>query len=287
MTKYIPKILVVFLLVAFSSYDAFSQLDDPLAPKKDTKKFFVGPIAGYNRVMHSTDRSTFQDGNIPCPKFENGSANGFFVGGSIEFLLGSAKNSKASIIGRAMYSTLPSFFEVQGEDLPTVINVQQSDGSYKPEQRITSINYLNDVSYNTLAFDVLVKYNVLPISDKLQLGVIAGPTVDLVMTSTEENRMTLVEPQNAQLVKQPQSVLDAKGWAYSADSRTLYFSKGDIPNSSSVRVGLKFGAQLEYNMEGLIIVPNVMYNFGLTNISSSIDWRVSALQIGVDVRFAI
>lgn len=287
MIKSIPKILLVGVLVVFSSFSLIAQLNDPLAPKKDSKKFFVGPIFGYNRVMHSTDRSTFQDDKIPCPKFENGSANGFFAGASVEVLLGSAKNSKASIIGRVMYNTFPSFFEVQGDDLPTVVNVLQSDGSYKPEQKITSINYLNDVKYNALSIDALFKYSVLPISEKMQLAVVAGPTVDMIMTATEVNRMTLVKPDNAQLVQVDQSVIASKGWSYSADGKTLNFNSGDVPDKSGVRVGLKFGAQLEITMDKFMIVPNAMFNYGLTNVSSSIDWRVSALQVGVDVRFAL
>jgi hypothetical protein len=37
---------------------------------------------------------------------------------------------------------------------------------------------------------------------------------------------------------------------------------------------------------GMYIVPAVFYNFGVTNLNSDFDWRVNALQIGVDLRFS-
>lgn len=287
MIKSIPKIFLIFSLITFSGLELIGQLDDPLAPKKETKKIYVGPIAGYNRVMHSTNKPAIPLAldDVPCPNFENGSANGFFAGASVEFMLGSAANSRTSIIGRLMYSTMPSYFEQQGDNLPTTVNVQQQDGSLKPEQRITSINYLNDIDYSTIALDVLFKFNFIDIvPGKIQLGVVGGPTFDYALTTGEINRMQLVSPENASLVESPQAA--ENGWSY-PDPRTLQFNDGEIPDAQAFRMGLKVGAQLEITASGMIIVPNVMYNMGLTNLSPEFDWRVSALQIGVDLRFAI
>jgi hypothetical protein len=35
----------------------------------------------------------------------------------------------------------------------------------------------------------------------------------------------------------------------------------------------------------MYVVPNFNYNFGVTSLSADDDWRVSALQFGVDIRF--
>jgi hypothetical protein len=37
----------------------------------------------------------------------------------------------------------------------------------------------------------------------------------------------------------------------------------------------------------LTIVPAMYYNFGVTNLSSQESWRVNALQVGVDLRWAV
>lgn len=291
MIKSLANIILILSLLLFSSIELISQtgsgnLDTPLGPTKKTSPFYIGPIAGYNRVLHSTNKPAIPLAldDVPCPNFENGSANGFFVGVSVEFLLGGSVNSQMSIIGRAMYNTFPSYFEQQGDNLPTTVNVQQQDGSLKPEQRITSINYLNDIDYSTASLDVLFKYVVLPLNQTIWLSVVAGPTVDFALTTGEINRMQLVSPDNASLVQSPQA--DENGWTY-PDPRTLQFNDGEIPDAQSLRVGLKVGAQLEINYSKFLIVPNVMYNMALTNLSPDFDWRVNALQIGVDLRYAL
>jgi len=64
--------------------------------------------------------------------------------------------------------------------------------------------------------------------------------------------------------------------------------EGDIQDVSKLRIGLKVGLQYEINIPGqFYLVPAVYYNLGLTNLSQEEDWRVSALQIGLDIRRAI
>lgn len=289
MINSIPKIFLILCLFAFGGNEMFSQGASPIDLGSEPEPIYIGPIAGYNRVMHSTNKPAIPLAldDVPCPNFENGSANGFFVGASFEYILGKAANSNSSIIVRAMYNTFPSYFEQQGDNLPTTVNVLQPNGTYVPEERITSINYLNDVDYSTISMDVLYKFNFLPISGNLQLGAVAGPTVDFALTTAEINRMRLVSPDNARLIQADPALIAQNGWSYPADGKTLQFNDGDIAGATSLRVGLKLGLQLEYSLEGVLIVPNVMYNLGLTNLSPDYDWRVSALQFGVDVRFAV
>lgn len=290
--KSLANIILILSLLLFSSIELISQtgsgkLDTPLGPTKVNKKLFVGPIAGYNRVMHSTNKPAIPLAldDVPCPNFENGSANGFFAGASVEILLGDAASSRSSIIGRVMYNTFPSYFEQQGDNLPTTVNVRQQDGSMQPEQRITSINYLNDIDYTTASVDVLYKFNFLDIvKGRAQLGAVAGLTADFALTTGEVNRMQLVSPDNASLVQSPQA--DENSWSY-PNPTTLQFNDGEIPDASAFRMGLKVGAQIEFTFDKFIVVPNVMYNLALTDLSPDFDWRVNALQIGVDVRFAI
>ena len=129
MIKSLPKIIfVVTLAFGCLTQTSYGQ-DNPLAPAQEGNPFYVGPVFGYNRVMHNTNKpavSIDQEGAPKCPNFENGSANGFFAGLSYELPLGEAANSKSSIIGRVLYNTFPSYFEQQGDDLPTTVGIAQA-----------------------------------------------------------------------------------------------------------------------------------------------------------------
>jgi hypothetical protein len=288
MIKSLPKNLLIGVLSLLCFVNYSKAQDNPLAPAQASKPFYVGPIFGYNRVMHNTNKPSIPLAldDVPCPNFENGSANGFFAGASFEYMLGDAANSKSSIIIRAMYSTLPSYFEQQGDDLPTTVGIVNQDGSVTPTEAITSINYLNDITYNVLALDALFKFNFIN-AGNIGLGVVAGPTFDYSIKATELNRLKLVSPENAALIRNEEAAA-ARGWIYPDDDpQSLIFNEGDILNSNGIRVGLKVGAQMEISFPKFVIVPNVMYNLGLTQLTPDFDWRVNVLQIGVDVRFAV
>lgn len=288
MIKSLPKKLFIGFLTFISILTYSNAQDNPLAPAQESKPFYLGPIFGYNRVTHNTNKPSIPLAldDVPCPNFENGAANGFFAGISFEYILGEAANSKQSIITRLMYSTMPSYFEQQGDDLPTTVGIVNADGSVTPTEAITSINYLNDITYNTIAFDILYKFNIVN-AGKVGIGLVAGPTFDYAIQATEVNRLKLVSPDNAALIRNEEAAAQ-RGWIYPEDDpQSLIFNDGDILNTNALRVGLKVGAQMEISFPKYVIVPNIMYNLGITELTPDFDWRVSVLQIGVDVRFAI
>jgi hypothetical protein len=57
---------------------------------------------------------------------------------------------------------------------------------------------------------------------------------------------------------------------------------------SSTRFALKFGVQYEIITGGKIdFIPGFFYNLGLTNATQNEDWKVSAIQASIDIRFAL
>ena len=89
-------------LTFFFTSDAFSQAADPRKPQAKKSPILVGPVAGYNKSMHSGGFSSIAaDAN--CPTFETGTENGYYFGFSLEYLLGDPKNANSSIIARAVY----------------------------------------------------------------------------------------------------------------------------------------------------------------------------------------
>lgn len=264
-------ILTIFILILAGTATTFSQSNNPLAPQKEVIPFYIGPVVGYNRVLHSAELQTFES-EVPCPVFENGSANGFFFGISFEYLLGGAKNSTQSIIARLLYNSMPASFEVTGDVYPSIL----TDAQGNQTQVSSSTNHINEVTYDMVSFDVQYKFNFIE-----TFGLIVGPTFDYALTRDQDQLFQLVTPDNAKFEQAPDSEFE-----YSEDGRTLIAATGEIPNSSAFRAGIKFGVQYEIILNsGMYIVPNFNYNYGITNLSADDDWRVNALQFGVDIRF--
>ncbi len=275
----------LFVLFCATIQLTAQQEENPLMPHQERRPIFLGPVFGYNRSMHSVSLKTYPDANNvnndPCPTFENGNDNGFFVGLTYEHLLGDYKNSNSSIIARVMYQTMPAYLEIGGKRYPQVVDVVDPGTGLSTEQTIYStILNTNQVKYDLVTLDVVYKINPF---EGITLGFTIGPTFDFALTKTLDQRVLLVEPRNAQF-KVPDTI--PVGMRYINNNRTLVIKEGDIPNSSSIRFGIKVGAQYEILMGAFYFVPGIAYNFGVTNLSSDQSWRVSALQIGLDIRYA-
>lgn len=278
MSNGLQKFILITLTLAIASAIPTFALDDPLAPTKSVIPFYFGPVIGYNRVLHSADISTFNEEAVACPVFQNGSANGFFAGISFEYLLGGAKNSTSSIIARLLYNSMPANFEVEGDRYPS--------NAVRPNNTDTliysSVSHKNEVIYDMITFEAQYKLNLFD----SEFGIVVGPTFDFALTKDQNQTVQLVEPDYAKFIEVTPEEQAKQGIKYSADGRTLIAKEGEIPNSNALRIGLKFGVQYEIILNsGMYIVPGFNYNYGVTNLSSDDDWRVSAIQIGVDIRF--
>lgn len=280
------KLLITLLvpIILLTPSLLFSQAD-PLNPEAQSKPYYFGPVVGYNAVSHSAGGDGLQvielDNVAGCPNFSEGSANGYYVGVAFEYLLGGAKNSTSSIITKLLYSTMPAYLEVQGQSLPASLNIQ-GDGNTEPT--FTTINFENEIDYSVLSFEALYKLNIAG----TPIGVVAGMAFDFTMAATESGKMTLVEPENGRFIENEDLPAD---WSYQ-DPKTLLLDPADGAdfrngNAAGFRAGLKVGIQYEFNFTGFLIVPHMFWNQGLTSLNTGGEaWRVSAFQIGTDVRFA-
>lgn len=279
-------LFTVLLGMCAVNYGAFAQDNDdinPLEAGKKVPRIFWGPSFGINRAMHSVTLQTFNetlDDQKLCPAFKNGSGSGIYGGLSVEFILGDPANSNSSIIARGLFNSLPTKLEENGGSYPSRL----SDGKI-----INSVvNHVNEVKYNLATVEVCYKFN--PFTDNLLrgLGFTIGPTFDFAMTKTQDQRMMLVSPTNVQFEKYFDPKTGKVKYKYLDNDRTIVAREGDITGSSSMRIGLKAGVQYEIILKnGFFLVPAIHYNFGVTNLSSDLDWRVNALQIGADLRFSI
>ncbi|MDX9789853.1 MAG: hypothetical protein WC313_07550 [Candidatus Kapaibacterium sp.] len=275
--RFLPALFVVFL--ALPVYSGFAQVDTPLLPTYTAPPIYIGPVFGYNRSMHFVDLASFDE--AICPRFEDGGANGFFIGLSYEEHLGKdVASSTSSFIFRVLYNTLPASLEVSENPIPSLVTAVDGSGNPIDERIIESSTlHTQDITYSLITAEVMYKINPLP---GIPLGFTVGPTFDFALTKNQDQRYKLVQPLEAQFQRDPNV-----DYQYVDNDRTIIIKEGEIPNSSAFRFGIKAGMQFEILANKWVIVPGIFYNFGVTNLSSAENWRVDALQMGVDLRYAL
>ncbi|MEY3387112.1 MAG: hypothetical protein RIR53_1923 [Bacteroidota bacterium] len=240
----------------------------PLQPAKRSPRVYLGPVAGYNRSNHS---SSFQSvaGDALCPTFTSGTENGYYVGLSFEYLLGKPRESKSSIIARAVYNTFPAAFDQGGDTLPS-LNTETG------EVFRSAIQHTADIQYSTVDIELIYKLNLFNSS----FGVVVGPTAGFVVGSDRVQRMTIIDPDNATFDQLP-------GVEYENFGRTQITARDQVPGRAGMRLAIKAGVQYEIAVGRVLVVPSAAYNFGITKLSDADNIRVNALQVGVDIRFAL
>lgn len=273
--------LAISTITLFTSLIGYSQEENnPLGDVERRKPIYVGPVLGYNRTYHSVDLATYNS-TVPCPVFTNGDNNGFFVGGSMEYLLG-VKDSKSSIIGRVLYNTFPASFSKESGEASTG-GFPSLDQNGNPVY--SDVLHTNEVSFSTITIEAMYKFNFMG-----NLGVVVGPSIDVVsLTKTQEQKMSLIKPANAsfKVNTEDKTIRYTDFVSGNNNPRGIILKEGTI-DGSGIRFGLKAGIQYEIITNSkMYIVPSLSYNLGLTSISSDQTWRVSAIQLGVDIRFAM
>ena len=289
--KVMRKFYVVVLLAVISSgwwgcgggrYTAEGELDDPLAPKKAPPRIYVGPVAGYNRSVHSGGfRSAVTA--APCPEFTTGTENGFYAGITAEYLLGNPKDANSSIIARLMYDYQPAYFNEPGDNLPSRFGTSTAN---------TEIEHVTEVRYALLNFEVMYRWNI----PGTYFGFSAGPQFGIPISTNQRQEYNLVlDPAHPAQFTATDAELAATepkqdGYIprYKDDSKTsIILYDGKLINASGFRAALKAGVQYEILLKRFLLVPAIYYNFGLTKINSDANWSVSAIQIGADLRMAL
>lgn len=270
-------------LVSAGSMKA-QDLSDPLNPQKQKPRIYVGPVAGYNRSLHAGGFSS-RFSEASCPNFESGTNNGYYFGLSAEYLLGDVKNSNSSVIARVIYDNQPAFFERPGDDYPSRL----ANG----DTVRTAVRHTTDVKYTLLQFEVMYKFNI----PGTFLGITAGPQFGIPISGNQEQRYELVFNPNAPGVQfaaeDLAKIVPPDKWTegfepkFSDETRTaIVLYNGKIINQNSFRAAIKLGLQYEILLGRAVLVPCVYYNLGITRINTDDAWRVNAIQIGADLRFA-
>lgn len=279
--RYLLALFIVLIALPGIRLNAQAEPENPLMPTYVAPPVYIGPVIGYNRSLHSVDLASFDQ--AICPRFENGDANGFFVGISFEQHLGKdILSSTSSFIFRLLYNSLPASLDVSENPIPSLITVINGTDTSEIIENSSTIHTM-DITYNLITAEVMYKINPIP---GIPLGFTVGPTFDYAITKKQDQRYKLVQPLEAQFVRN-EALIIQKGYKYIDNDRTIIIKEGDIPNSNGFRLGIKAGMQFEILAGKWVVVPGFFYNFGVTNLSSAENWRVDALQMGVDFRYAL
>lgn len=264
-------LVVAATSTAFAQRGKITEYASPLDPSAKPTPIYVGPAGGINILGHSLEVRTFSD-DVQCPTFTNPNGLGFYGGFTFEYLLGKDPSiSNSSIIVRALYNTYPGNTKEDGDRYPSA-NPSTNEIVY------SSTEHDLDIKCDAVTLEVMYKFNPIP---GFGLGVVAGPAIDYILTKTWKQRYMLVgDPLHVQFVKSPK-------YTYEDNDRTAVIRDEDIPDASSIRLGLKAGVQYEILLGSkFYVVPSLSYNFGITSFLSEHNWRISPLQIGLDARYA-
>ncbi len=265
---------------------AWAQLEpSPLAPEVVPPRIFIGPAAGYNRSFHTANIASFAT-QTECPVFERGSANGFFLGATAEYILGDPRSSRSSIIMRILFNNLPVSFEVAGDNYPSRLTAT-IDGRDTQVVINTSTRHVAQVSYYTLDAELLYRLDI----GQLPVGVVVGPTFGFPIRGTFQQRYELTSPEYVDIAGRRYIPVFARDTTdptlrYTDNDRTIIVRDGDIEARTGFRLGIKAGLQYELTLGRWRVLPGIFYNFGITKVTSRENWRVNALQMGVDFRTA-
>jgi hypothetical protein len=268
-------IIPVFLISCGTGVDTQDQT--VLGTKKKRPVFYIGPTVGYNKSFHSVEMKSFVNDN-KCPSFSNGNDNGFYVGANLLFPF-QAKDSRHSINVKFLYSSLPSYFEVKTNDEYDA-NIVDDQGNQIPNLKTSTTNSLK-IKYQVFSTELL--YGFMPMPNML-LRIVAGPTIDFAISKKMAQKYELNGDSRARFKRD----LNHPEYVYSNGDRLITIFDGDIKDASSLRFGFKFGGEIDIPAgKGVTVVPHAFYNLGLTKLVSGEDWRVNALQVGLDVRFTL
>lgn len=262
-----------------NSYNTlYVDVDEPLAPGQFglPPKYYIGPVIGYNHSNHIIKKELNPAAIISYEQeFEHSFESGFFVGISLEYLLGDPANTNTSIIVRVVYNHLPAYFKESGDPYASRIEING-----KEEIVIANTFHSMDVKYNLLSFETQFK---LQLSDFF--GILIGPTFDFALKRSYIYKYGLESDQDIEFKKMEH--WEQYGIRYEDNGKTMVFNETEIPDASSFRLGLKAGIHYYIPIGKMFLVPTISYNYGATNLTSDFDWRVNSLQLGIDVLFSL
>lgn len=232
------------------------------------RKWLLGLYGNFAVIQHTADfpelpgTTNFRTNAIFTPRtndypgpanFQSVSASDLAFGLLAEYRV----NNELSIHVRAGYSQQPATFT-------TTFSYRVGYANGKPAADATS-EYTLQPKVTAIELSPLVGYTVWE-----GLQVIAGARMSFI-AGTFTQKETLIAPSDG---------------TFENNSRVRNELSGDIPDISTPMFSAVAGLCYDYPVgERLVLSPEVMYSFGLTNIVQNLSWKISDLRAGIQVKY--
>ncbi|MDR0926934.1 MAG: hypothetical protein LBO69_04125 [Ignavibacteria bacterium] len=124
--------------------------------------------------------------------------------------------------------------------------------------------HILDISLQTALLNPYI--SLYPI-DKHPLSFRLGLNLGINISGSYDQKEELVSPDNIE---------------YSNGSNSIYVESGDLPDKSALYAGIQLGVGYDIAQIGnWVITPNILLNYGLTNIVSGLSWQAHSANIGI------
>ena len=262
------RLLALLALAAcvLSANRAAAQAGSVLVPTVQTG-FLVGPIGGINLVAYNSDAFPILNSEKSCFTAQNGSDVAPWGGLTLEYPLGNANELQNFIVFEALFNSQSSkFTSANGSSpaTPTKKNGVEYDGS------VTTALTAN---LNYLLINLQYKYNFTPGPSPIGPGIQVGPSVGIKMTANLNKTVT---------------VTASSGNAASPASTATVTATSASPNAAGIRLALRAAATYDVPFtQEWIATPIVGYDFPITKVDATYNWKASAVFAGIAFRYFI
>ena len=218
---------------------------------------WLGLYGGYNRNLFIADFETLPGYGTCSPGYKEGAGNGYQGGVFAEYPL----SGLWALETRLGYTMLGGELIRRGV-IGNIQDVQNPDGVTEVQT-----DHILTATFPAFVFEPMVNYRLFP-----QLTARIGGSFAVLSKADFSYRESIATPDNIVFLNNGQATRNEQG--------------GAVPEKTSLLTGLTVGAgydmPLGYN---LFVMPEARYTLYFNNISS-VNWKVSSVQLGATVKYA-
>jgi len=251
--RFFPLIICVFFL----SGNIFAQSTD-----EGIGRASYGIFGDFSLNFHSANFKGLPGVPSCCPRYENGTGTGPALGGIYQMPLSNLFNLQL----RAAYHSISG--TLTATEATTVLH------NGVPE--VGTFTHTLSTGLSTIGIEPMIGMRVL---GDLQINV--GFSAGILLAKTFAEREEITSPDGGG------TFIDSTG--SDSHSRIRNDLTGTIPNTTSLQVAAIGGVSypLPLNAERTVmLVPEILYSFGITKIASALTWNVNSLRFGVALMFS-
>lgn len=275
--KILPKTLILGLAFAFTALlfsigapnGALAQGGGVLSPQVQVG-FLAGPVGGVNLVTYNSDAFPILSSEPTCFLAQNGSDVAAWGGLSLEFPLGNPTELQNFIVGEVIYDSKSSKFTNQNgaaAATPTKLNGFVDNNS--------SVTTALNASLSYLVVNLAYKYNFTPGPSPVGPGIMIGPSVGIKMSANFNKTVTV-------------AAISPTATAGNQEAVQTVTNSSTITTAQALRIALRAAATYDIPFSNdWIATPVVGYDFPITKVDPTENWRASALFGGIAIRYFI